>query len=307
MNDIKPFNIEDFRHLYPFKSNWFENNGFRQHYLDEGVGDPMVMVHGNPSWSFLFRALIPAFKHDHRVIVPDHIGCGLSDKPDAKRYSYTLEQRIRDLEALIEHLGINRPITLVLHDWGGAIGMGFANRHALQVKRLVLFNTAAFPLPDEMDFPWPLWLFRNSRLGEWFNRGFNAFAEIAARTSTCTPLSEELQRAFTGPYDSWANRVATTHFVQDIPLRTGDPSWGTIKQIESGLSQFKKTPTLICWGQRDFIFRRPFLNTWRRHLPQASVHTFPEAGHYLLEDVGEKVIGLIREFLTRYPLSGDRF
>ncbi|HOT29583.1 MAG TPA: alpha/beta fold hydrolase [Candidatus Ozemobacteraceae bacterium] len=302
MSEYKPFHIEDFRHLYPFKSNWFENNGIRQHYLDEGEGPPIVMVHGNPSWSFLFRALVPAFRHDHRVIVPDHIGCGLSDKPDAKRYSYTLEQRIRDLEALIAHLGVTQPITLVLHDWGGAIGMGFANRHALQVKRLVLMNTGAFPLPDEMEFPWPLWIFRNSKLGEWLNRGLNAFAEIAARTCTRTPLSEELRRAFTGPYDSWANRVATTHFVQDIPLRPGDPSWGTIKQIESGLAQFRKTPTLICWGQRDFIFRRAFFNTWRKHLPQAETHSFPEAGHYLLEDVGEKVIGLMRDFFTRHPV-----
>ena len=99
------------------------------HYLDEGRGDPVVMLHGNPTWSFMYRKLIKHLRDSHRVVVPDHIGCGLSDKPDAAHYSYTLEQRVKDLEALLEATGIKKNITLVLHDWGGLIGSAFATRN----------------------------------------------------------------------------------------------------------------------------------------------------------------------------------
>ena len=132
-----------FRDLYPFRSQYLTLSGWKYHYVDEGSGDPLVMLHGNPTWSFYYRALIAAFSPTHRVIAPDHVGCGLSDKPQA--YSYTLAQHINNLEALLDALELER-LTLFLHDWGGPIGMGYALRHPERVKRFVVFNTAAFPV-----------------------------------------------------------------------------------------------------------------------------------------------------------------
>src|SRR5712691_11792206 len=113
------------RSLYPFASHFVDQGGLKQHYLDEGRGEPVVMLHGNPAWSFYYRNLVRALHDSYRAIVPDHIGCGLSDKPDDSRYDYSLRQRAKDLEALLDHLGVRQDITLVLHDWGGMIGMAY--------------------------------------------------------------------------------------------------------------------------------------------------------------------------------------
>src|SRR5205823_3246531 len=108
---------------------------------------PVVMLHGNPTWSFYYRNLVLSLRDSYRTIVPDHIGCGLSDKPDDSRYRYTLESRVTDLEALLEHLGVTCDITLVVHDWGGMIGLAYAVRHPERIRRLVILNTGAFHLP----------------------------------------------------------------------------------------------------------------------------------------------------------------
>src|SRR5947209_19836323 len=158
----------------------FDREGLRLHCLDEGEGEPVVMVHGNPTWSFYYRGLVDGLRDSYRTIVPDHIGCGLSDKPDDSRYDYTLESRIADREALLDHLGLDRGLTLVVHDWGGAIGLGYATRHPERVSRLVILNTAAFHLPKTKAFPWPLWLCRDTPLGAFLVRGLNAFCRGTA-------------------------------------------------------------------------------------------------------------------------------
>ena len=142
-----------------------DRDGLRLHYLDEGAGEPVVMVHGNPTWSFYYRNLVEALRGSYRVVVPDHIGCGLSDKPDDSRYDYTLASRVDDLERLLDHLGLDRGLTLVVHDWGGMIGMAYAARHPERIARLVVLNTAAFHKPPGKSFPWPLWICRDTPLG----------------------------------------------------------------------------------------------------------------------------------------------
>jgi pimeloyl-ACP methyl ester carboxylesterase len=114
--------------------------GLRYHYLDEGEGEPVVMLHGNPTRSFLYRTLVEALRPSYRTIVPDHIGCGRSDKPDDARYAYTLERRVADLEALLDQLRLDAGLTLVLHDWGGMIGMTYAARHPERISRLVILG-----------------------------------------------------------------------------------------------------------------------------------------------------------------------
>ena len=135
---------QPYRHLYPFQSHFMPINGHRYHYVDEGRGPAVLMLHGNPTWSFYYRHLIAALAPGHRVIAPDHIGCGLSDKPGAQAYGYRLEDRVADLETFIHRLVPDTPLTLVVHDWGGMIGMAFALRHLSQIQRLVITNTSGF-------------------------------------------------------------------------------------------------------------------------------------------------------------------
>jgi cis-3-alkyl-4-acyloxetan-2-one decarboxylase len=290
--------------LYPFQGHFLERDGLRYHYLDEGAGEPVVMLHGNPTWSFYYRNLVLALRDSYRTIVPDHIGCGRSDKPDDARYAYRLEQRVRDVEALLDHLGVTKDITLVLHDWGGMIGMAYAVRHPERIRRLVILNTAAFHLPKTKPLPWSLRLCRSPLLGPILVCGFNAFCRgAAAYCATQQQLPEAVRAEYLAPYDSWRNRIGVLRFVQDIPLEPSDPSYGVVSEVEAGLHQLQAVPMLICWGDKDFVFDRHFLEEWRRRFPGAEVHTFPDAGHYVLEDAASEIIPLVRDFLRVHPLG----
>lgn len=284
---------------YAFADHFFNLDGLRYHYWDEGQGAPVVMLHGNPTWCFYYRKLVAALRPTHRCLVPDHIGCGLSDKPNSSKYQYTLSRRVDDLERWLDHLGISENITLVVHDWGGMIGMTYATRHPERIKRLVILNTAAFHLPRTKKFPWLLWLAGKSPVSEFLVRGLNAFCIGAAFTSTTRrPLPSNVRRAFLAPYDSWVNRVAVHRFVKDIPLATADPAYATVSATEARLPLLADKPMLICWGLKDFIFDKHFLAEWQRRFPNAEVHPFSDAGHYLLEDAGEEVAGLVRKFVA---------
>lgn len=290
--------MDDWRTLYPFTSHWLPlAKDVRLHYLDEGPCDapPVVMVHGNPTWSFYYRTLISGLSQTHRVIVPDHIGCGLSDKP--QNYPYTLEQHIHNLETLLLQLDLH-DMTLVLHDWGGAIGMGYGTRHPERVARLVLFNTAAFYLPK---VPWVLHLARSRVLGEALLRGLNAFALGASFLGLQhrKRMTSQVRAGYLAPYDSWANRVAVYRFVRDIPVTATHPTRETINEIDARLPLLAERPTLICWGARDFIFTTSdFLAGWQQRLPKAQVVVFEDAGHYVVEDAHERILPRIQSFLT---------
>ena len=290
--------------LYPFQSNFLELNGLRYHYLDEGQGDPVVMVHGNPSWSFYYRDLAKALRGSYRVIVPDHIGCGFSEKPGDEDYSYTLKQRVDDLEALLEHLGVRERVTLVVHDWGGMIGMAYACRHPQRIVRLVILNTGAFHLPAGKKFPLALKICRDTAIGAFLVQRLNLFALIAARIGCKrNPMSEELRGAYCAPYDTCTDRIATLRFVQDIPLKPEDPGYELVSEVEAGLERFTDLPMTICWGMKDFVFDRHFLQEWQRRFPKAEVHAFADCGHYILEDASDEVIPIIEQFLAAHPLA----
>lgn len=276
-----------------------DRGGLKYHYLNEGDGNPVVMLHGNPTWCYYYRNVVAALRATHRCIVPDHIGCGLSDKPDDGQYTYTLNRRVDDLEALLDSLEVKANITLVVHDWGGMIGMAYATRYPDRIKRLVVMNTSAFRLPASKRFPWALWLGRNTGLGEFLIRRFNTFSAVAARIGCKrNPMGAELRRAYTAPYDTWQNRIATVRFVQDIPLEPGDPAWDTVVKVEESVGQFRDTPMLICWGMKDFVFGKEFLALWEKHFPEAQVHRFDDCGHYILEDARDEVVPLIAQFVS---------
>jgi pimeloyl-ACP methyl ester carboxylesterase len=288
--------------LFPFKRNYLDRNGQNYHYLDEGTGEPVVMVHGNPSWSFYYRNLVAALRANYRCIVPDHIGCGLSDKPDDKDYQYTLKTRIDDLDALLDSLDIKEKITLVVHDWGGMIGMGYAARYPGRIKRLVILNTGAFHLPEAKKFPLRLWICRNTLLGTLLVRGFNAFAATASYIGVKRkPMAKEIRQAYVAPFNSWKNRISTLRFIQDIPLVESDKNYQLVSDIENSLQHFQQVPTIICWGLKDFVFDKHFLDLWKEKMPHAQVNKFADCGHYILEDASAEVIALIEKFMGENP------
>lgn len=294
--------LEAFRQTHP-GHDLVIRDGLRLHYLDEGEGEPVVMVHGNPTWSFYYRNLVEALSPRYRTIAIDHVGCGFSDKPNDSRYAYTMESRVDDLETLLDHLGVREGVTLVVHDWGGMIGLAFAARHPERIARLVVLNTGAFPLPASKPFPWPLWICRDTRLGAWLVRGGNAFAAIAARVGCKRhPMNKPLRDAYVAPYDSWANRIATLRFVQDIPLRAGDRAWKLVAETADRLHLLTHVPMLIAWGSKDFVFDRHFLDEWTHRFPEAEVLRFDDGGHYILEDAADEIIPRIESFLATHPV-----
>jgi len=291
--------LAPFRHLYPFKSNYMEVNGFQYHYVDEGSGDPVVMLHGNPTWSFYYREVIKAFSNNHRMIAPDHIGCGLSEKPGPEQYKYTLKNRIDDLSVFLENLGINQKITLVVHDWGGMIGMAYALEHKDKIEKIIILNTAAFLPPPGKKIPFRLWVIRHlTWLATPAVLGLNLFSRGAVFMASSKGLGNDVRKGLTAPYNTWQNRIATLRFVQDIPILPKDDADSIVKHVDQHLDSLDKMPILILWGEKDFVFDMDYLAEWRRRFPAAETYTFADAGHYILEDEPEAVIAEIRAFLN---------
>jgi haloalkane dehalogenase len=290
--------VEAFRELYPFQSNFLDLDGLKYHYLDEGEGYPLVMLHGNPTWSFYYRDLIIGLRDEYRIVVPDHMGCGLSDKP--QKYDYCLSQHIDNLEILLNNLQL-KDITLVIHDWGGPIGMGWAVRHPELVKRFVIFNTAAFLMPQ---IHFLLKICRIPLLGDAAIRGLNAFAGMAVilACKNKEKMTPKVKAGYLAPYNSYANRIANLRFVQDIPINHNHPTYSQIETIEKGLDKFKSHPMLIIWGGGDFVFTGDFLNRWQEFFPKAQIKEFPEAGHYVVEDAGDDILPLMKDFLKNAPI-----
>ena len=292
---------------YPFTPRTFvQPGGLAQSYLDEGPrdGEVIVMLHGNPSWSYYWRKLVLGLRDRYRCIVPDHVGMGLSDKPADDKYEYTLQARVDDLDRLLDALGIAGPVTLAVHDWGGMVGFGWALKHSDRVRRLVILNTGAFPLPAAKPLPWQIRLGRTF-VGTALIRGLNAFASGAARDGVVTKMPRAVRRAYEAPYDSWANRISTLRFVQDIPLGAGDKAWAIVAASEGKLREYAGRPVFYGWGLRDFVFDRHFLDAFRARLPGTEEHVFHDAGHYVLEDKADVLVPAIRRFLDAHPVAGS--
>ncbi len=274
----------------------------RLHYLDEASregapeGSPVFMLHGNPTWSFHWRHLIPPVSQSRRVIAPDWIGCGLSEKPRAADWSFTLERRVAELDALIDALGFDR-VTFIAHDWGGMIASSWATRHCERVERLVLLNTSAFPLPEGKPVMPELRLARTPLLGALLVRGLNLFVRGTVERCAIRGLDDEAVAGYKAPYDSWANRLAVHRFVTDIPLGPAHPTWEYVHATAAGLSKLTQVPKLILFGLQDFIFDRDFYAEWQRRCPEAEFEAFPEAGHFVLEDERLAVTQRVMSFL----------
>jgi len=286
----------DWRTLYRFESHEVPiAGGQRLHYLDEGRGPVLLLLHGNPSWSFYWREVVRALRDRYRVVVPDHVGCGLSSKPHPSEYPYSLERRVADINELIERLDL-REITLVAHDWGGAIGMGAAASAPERFARFVLMNTAAF---RSSRCPLRIRLCRLPLLGRLGVQGLNLFARAALRMAVADPkhLSPAVRAGLLAPYDNWRHRTAIYQFVRDIPLRPGHRSYKVLQEIEDSLARFRDHPVCLIWGMRDWCFTPAFLDRFIEFFPAAEVHRLADAGHYVVEEAPGEVTRYIRRFL----------
>lgn len=281
---------------YPFTSRYVNLGGLRYHYIDEGTGPVLLCVHGNPTWSFYWRHFAAALADRYRVIAVDHIGCGLSGKP--LDYPYTLARHIENLTRFVDQLDL-RQVTLAVHDWGGPIGFGTLLDRRARFDKAIVFNTGLF---RDQQIPLRIAACRIPYLGALAIRGGNAFALAATYMATEKPerMTPAVRAGYLAPYDSWDHRIATLRFVEDIPLSPRHPTFLRLADLENRLRSLHDLPVQAIWGMRDWCFSPHFLERLTNEfLPQAEVHKFADAGHYVVEDAHERIIPLVREFIDR--------
>ena len=285
---------------FPATSRTATVGGHTMAYVDEGSGPPVLLVHGNPTWSFYWRSLLQALPPlGLRAIAPDHIGMGRSDKPSAADYPHTLARRVADLGEFVDGLGLDEPVSLVVHDWGGAIALSWAVDHVEQVDKIVMLNTGAFPLPAAKGVPWQLAMARVPVVGPFAVTRLNAFSLGAMVMGTGRRvLPREARQGLLAPYDRPEHRVAVSQFVLDIPTRPSDPAHPVLARTEERLPLLRDRPALVCWGMQDPVFDGVVLDHLVELLPQAEVHRFADAGHFVLEDAAERIVPLASRFLA---------
>lgn len=283
--------------LLPYESHELPVGRYTLRYLDEGTGDqPLLCVHGNPTWSFYWRGIVERFSDRHRVVTVDHIGCGRSDKPPRGEFDYTLAAHRDNLVALIDHLDL-RNVTLVAHDWGGAIGLSSLVERRDRFSRIVLLNTGAFPPPY---LPLRIAACRWPVIGSAAVRGLNAFARAAVTMAMSrNKMSPEVAKGLLAPYDSWENRVAIDAFVQDIPMSPSHPTYQVLADLEAALPGLGELPSLLVWGMQDWCFREECLRRFEQAWPQAKTVEISDAGHYVIEDAPQETLAAIDSFLSQ--------
>lgn len=280
----------------PYRSHELCLGPHKMRYLDVGSGDQVLLcVHGNPTWSFYFRGVIRRFSESHRVVAVDHLGCGRSDKPPQDAFAYTLAAHRDNLVTLIDSLDLKR-VTLIAHDWGGAIGLATVLQRQGRFDRIVLLNTAAFPPPyiplriAACRFPW---------FGTAAVRGLNVFAKAAITMAMFrTKMDLEVSAGLLAPYDSWDNRVAIDAFVRDIPMSTRHPTHATLARLEADLPKLADLPSLLVWGMKDWCFRPECLHRFQAVWPNATSVEIADAGHYVIEDAPQETLDAIGRFLA---------
>lgn len=278
------------RKLFPFRANYLNLPAGRMHYVDEGRGKPLVMLHGNPDWSFSFRKLILNLRDDYRCIAPDHIGFGLSQKPE--KWSYQPEDHAENLGRLMEHLDL-RDVTLVLNDWGGPIGLQWALQNLERVHSLVLMNTWMWPVADHPRFKLVGELM-GSPAGRFFAGQLNGYARlmlplVMGRTEALTP---EVLRHYTRHQPTAESRKGTLKLASAF---IDSDEWLT--QLWAQRELLQDLPTLLCWGMKDPAFGPEFLKQWTQLLSNHTVRTLPEAGHIPQEEASEEVCTAMRSWL----------
>ena len=275
------------RTVYPFPSSTFDTGHGRMHYVDVGGGPAVILVHGTPTWSFLYRRVINDLKTDHRVIAPDLLGFGLSDKPQTE--AVAPQQQAEHLRALLDHLALDR-FTMVVHDFGGPIGLSYALDHPECVDRLVLFNTWMWPQTDMITKGASR--FFGTRLGRWIYTNWNFSPDVMLPALTNQTLAPAVQAHYQKPFPTPNTRHAPWMFARDL---TGANDWyASLWEKREGL---RSIPALLLWGEQDPGFGQDALARWQSLFENVETKTFPETGHLPQEEAPEAVQSALGAFL----------
>ena len=279
------------RTAYPFDAHSFTTGQHQMHYVDEGTGSPIVFVHGTPTWSFLWRRMILALRGEHRCVAPDHLGFGLSDKPET--VDYTPAAHAQRLEELIEHLGL-RDMTLVVHDFGGPIGLSYAVRHPENVKRVVVMNSWLWSNAGNRSVEGASWLLR-SPLGRVMYLRLNLSPQVLLKTAFADKgkLTPDVHRHYLAPFPAPATRRAPWILAREL---SGSNDW--YASLWEARGARAEIPTFVLWGTKDPLFPLTHLARWQTALPHARIERLERSGHFVQEEAPEEVSAAIRSFLA---------
>ncbi len=280
--------------LYPFESHWCVVDDIPVHYVDEGSGPAILFCHGNPTWSFLYRDIVRALRNDFRCIAIDYPGMGLSGKPrhfGRDDYGFTPEEHSQVLQRVVEELNL-QALTIMVQDWGGPIGLGFAGRCPERIAKLVIGNTWGWPAQtlDVKIFSTAL----GQGLGSWLIMQRNVFVEhlLPAGVGRKERLTKEVMAAYRGPYRERSDRTPTAVFPRAIMS-----SRAFLSDVEAGLANLADLPVQLVWGDKDKVFKKRDLTRWRSIFPRARVEMLRGANHFIQEDAPEQIVRTIRQFM----------
>jgi acyl-CoA synthetase (AMP-forming)/AMP-acid ligase II/pimeloyl-ACP methyl ester carboxylesterase len=279
--------------VLPFQSRFVTVAGHRMHYLDEGSGPTVLLLHGNPTWCFFYRNVIRELKDSFRLIAPDFLGCGLSDRTPGVQFRAI--DRINQLEEFVTALGITN-FSIVMHDWGGPLGTGFIQRRLDSVNRIVYLNTT---LTETEALPGFIKLAASPVIGKFMTRHTDTFVRMTTSVGAHKKLTPEVVDGYRAPYRSRRRRDAIWDFVADIPFGPEHPTYTEMVRIAANLPQVAQKPVKIIWGLKDPCFHREMLSKVAAHFPRAELLEIPDASHLVLDDAPQLAIPAIKEFLSR--------
>jgi acyl-CoA synthetase (AMP-forming)/AMP-acid ligase II/pimeloyl-ACP methyl ester carboxylesterase len=279
--------------LLPFQSRFVSVAGYRMHYIDEGTGPVVLLLHGNPTWSFLYRNVIRELRDSFRLIAPDFLGCGLSDRTPGVRFKAL--DRINQLEEFVSALGLTK-FSIVMHDWGGPLGTGFMLRRLESIERIVYLNTT---LTETESLPPIIKLAAMPVIGKALTRHTATFVRLTTSMGAYTRLTPDIKDGYMAPYTTRQRRDAIWDFVDDIPFDASHPTYSQMVEIAAGLPKVAQKPVKIIWGLRDPCFHREMLSKVAAHFPNAEILEIGDASHLVLDDAPQIAIPAIKEFLSR--------
>ena len=280
--------------IFPFESNFFTTpSGHEMHFVDEGAGEPIIFLHGNPTWSFEFRHLVKDLRTQYRCIAPDHIGFGLSSRSH-QHADYRPEAHASAVAALLDHLDV-QDATLYLVDWGGPIGLDFARKHPDRVRRIIITNTWCWPVARDPHYVL-FSFFMSSRLGKYLIKRHNMFVNRVLPMAVAQKeiLTAQVMAHYRNAQPTPEARAACAAFPGHI---IGATDW--LQSLWDDRAAFTAKPALVFWGFKDIAFREKELNRWKAELADFEVHEFKDCGHFLAEEAPDRMLPALHAFMER--------